>query len=324
MRSVFDWIIRNGWNLFGVAGVIGTFYFSLMYVPDYVRDITSSKVNVVHESLMDDIQEILFDDKEVTIEDIDSFIRGKELKRGISYPYTSEELLLQVQERFMGNKFIPMEKRQEILVSIKDIRASYSPPEVPVDKPFDWASMLSWMFSALGVLLGTIGAASIFKKNKIDKETEVDIASGDMVINSFHSEAVSEAHEFAKMVGDVLKSLGVLVNVPDGEFDSGYDFDVKNNESEYIVEVKRYRRLLGIGTARKFMNKVNEEGKFGILVVSSGVTERTKGLIEQYNKITENKKVFLVVGDRKPQIESELKKILNIKPSNRAMHATGA
>ncbi|WP_206602044.1 hypothetical protein, partial [Pseudomonas aeruginosa] len=63
---------------------------------------------------MDDVQELLFDEKVIAIEDIDSFIRGKELKRGISYPYTSDELLLQVQERFMGNKFIPMEKRQAI------------------------------------------------------------------------------------------------------------------------------------------------------------------------------------------------------------------
>lgn len=324
MRSVFDWIIRNGWNLFGVAGVIGTFYFSLMYVPDYVQDITNSKVNVVHESLMDDVQELLFDEKAITIEDIDSFIRGKELKRGISYPYTSDELLLQVQERFMGNKFIPMEKRQAILKSIKDIRASYSPPETPVDKPFDWTSILSWVSSALGVLMGAIGAASISKKIKLDKETEVDIASGDIVINGRHSEAVSEAYEFEKMVGGVLKAMGVLVREQNGAYDFGYDFDIKTDEGEYIVEVKRYRRMLGIGTAREFMYKVNETGRAGILIVSSGVTQRTKNMIDQHNKITENNKVFLLVGDSKSKIESELNRILKGKPSNKAMHATSA
>ncbi|WP_369920890.1 restriction endonuclease [Marinomonas polaris] len=321
MRSVFDWIIRNGWNLFGVAGVIGTFYFSLMYVPDYVQDITNSKVNVVHESLMDDVQELLFDEKVITIEDIDSFIRGKELKRGISYPYTSDELLLQVQERFMENKFIPMEKRQAILKSIKNIRASYSQLEIPVDKPFDWTSILSWVSSALGILMGTIGAASIFKKIKIDKETEVDIASGDIVINSRHSEAALEAHEFEKMVGGVLKDMGVLVKEQNRAYDFGYDFDVKTDEGEYIVEVKRYRRMLGIGTAREFMYKVNETGRAGILIVSSGVTQRTKSMIDQHNKITENNKLFLVVGDSKSKIESELNRILKGKPSNKAMHA---
>lgn len=324
MKPVFDWTIRNGWNLFGVAGVIGTFYFSLMYVPGYVQDITNSKVNVVHESLMDDVQELIFESKEITIEDIDSFIRGKELKRGISYPYTSDELLLQVQERFMGNKFIPMEKRQEILGSIKDVRSSYSPPEVPVDKPFDWTKILSWIFSSIGVLMGLIGAASISKKIKIDKETEVDIASGDMVINSQYSEVVKEANDFQKMVGSVLKSLGVLVNAADGKYDTGYDFDVKADKIEYIVDVKRYRRLLGVGTAREFMYKVNESGKAGVLIVSSGVTERTKSLIEQHNNITENKKVFLVVANSKSKIESELNKIFKTEASNKTMHATSA
>lgn len=324
MRLIFDWIIKNGWNLFGVAGVVGTFYFSLMYVPDYVQDITNSKVNVVHESLMDDIQEILFDGKDITIDDIDSFIRGKELKRGISYPYTSNELLLQVQERFMGNKFIPMEKRQEILKSIKNIRASFSPSEKPIDKPFDWSLLLSWLVSGLGVLIGVIGAASISKKIKIDKEVEVDIASGDIVINSRYSEAVSEAHEFESMVGDVLSGLGVQVDVPNGSYGAGYDFDVKSNDNEFIVEVKRYRRLVGIGTAREFIYRVNESGKPGILVVSSGVTERTKQLLAQHNKISENKKIFLVVGDSKSKIETELHKVFHVKDSSKVMHAASA
>ena len=74
MKSVFDWIIKNAWNIFGVIGVAGTFYFSLMHVPDYVKEITTGKVNVIHESLMDDVQELLFYEKSVSIEDIDSFI----------------------------------------------------------------------------------------------------------------------------------------------------------------------------------------------------------------------------------------------------------
>lgn len=317
MRPVFDWIIKNGWNLFGVAGVIATFYFSIMYVPDYVKDVTNSKVNVVHESLVDDIQELLFDEKEVAIEDIESFIRGKELKRNISYPYTADELLLQVQENFMGNKFIPIEKRQAILHTIKDIRASYSPPKEPVEKPFEWAQTLSWIFSGLGVVVGVFGAASIFRKIKIDKETEVDIASGDMVIDSRYSEAFSEAYEFERMVGSVLKDIGVEVHSPNRLRDVGQDFDVKTNDGDYIVEVKRYRRLLGIGTAREFMYKVNESGKNGILVVSSGVTERTRQLIEQHNKISDNKQVFLIVGDSRSKIESDLRKVLNKERPNK-------
>ena len=69
MKSVFDWIIKHAWNLFGVIGVALTFYFSIMYVPGYVKEITTGKVTVIHESLMDNIQELLFYEKTVSIED---------------------------------------------------------------------------------------------------------------------------------------------------------------------------------------------------------------------------------------------------------------
>lgn len=321
MKSVFNWIIRNAWNLFGVIGVAGTFYFSLAHVPDYVKDITTGKVSVVHEDLMDDIQELLFYEKPVTIEDIESFIRGKELKQGVSYPYNPDELLVQVQERFMGNKFIPLEKRESLVASIKTVRASYSPPAVLAEKPFDWTSILSWIFSGLGVLIAAIGAASISRKLKSDRETEVDMVAGDVVINQYQSSMTASAYEFEKMVGEVLEEIGALKPLPEGRYDHGYDFLAADNEKEYIVEVKRYSRLLGLGTARDFMYKVNQSGKGGILVVSSGVTQRTQQLIDDHNKLSENQKVYLIVADSKNEVKSKLLNVLSGKASNKSKHS---
>lgn len=321
MTSVFDWIIKNAWNLFGGIGVAGTFYFSLAHVPDYVKDITTGKVNVVHESLMDDIQELLFYEKPVTIEDIGSFIRGKELKQGVSYPYNPDELLVQIQERFMGNKFIPLEKRESLLASIKTVRRSYSSPTVPVEKPFDWSSILSWAFSGLGVLIAAIGAVSITRKLKNDRETEVDMVAGDVVINQYHTSMTAAAYEFEKMVGEVLEEIGALKPLPEGRYDHEYDFLAADNESEYIVEVKRYSRLLGLGTAREFMYKVNQSGKGGILVVSSGVTQRTQQLIYEHNKVSENQKVYLIVANSKNEVKSKLSDVLSDKTSNKSKHS---
>lgn len=318
MKSVFNWMIKNAWNLFGVIGVAGTFYFSLAHVPDYVKDITTGKLNVVHESLMDDIQELLFYEKAVTIEDIESFIRGKELKRGVSYPYNPDELLVQIQERFMGNKFIPLEKRESLLASIRSVRESYTPPAVPTETPFDWSSLLPWMFSGFGVLIATIGAVSITRKLKSDRETEVDMVAGDVVINQHHSDMTAAAYEFEKMVGEVLAEIGALIPSPEGRYDHGYGFLASDREREYIVEVKRYSRLLGLGTARDFMYKVNLSGKGGILVVSSGVTQRTRRLIEEHNKLSENQKVYLIIADSKDEVKSKLSEVLSDKTSNKS------
>ena len=317
MKSVFDWIIKHAWNLFGVIGVALTFYFSIMYVPGYVKEITTGKVTVIHESLMDNIQELLFYEKTVSIEDINSFIQGKELKQGVSYPYNPDELLVQIQDRFMGNKFIPLEKREALLKQIKSIRAKYVPPETPPEKPFDRTIVISWLLSGLGVIIATIGAVSITKKFKNDKETELDIIASDAAINQFHGSMVAAALEYEKMVGEILDELGVLKLSKNSSHDQCYDFLASDKNKEYIIEVKHYKKLLGLGTAREFLYKVNTSGKGGILVVSSGVTHRTKQLIEEHNRMSDNQKVHLIVGDSKGSVKNQLAELFEVKTSNK-------
>ncbi|MFK5947600.1 MAG: restriction endonuclease [Methylococcales bacterium] len=321
MKSVFNWIFKNAWNLFGVIGVAGTFYFSLMHVPDYVKDITTGKVNVIHESLMDDVQELIFYEKDISIDNIKSFIRGKELKQGVSYPYTPEELLVQVQERFMGNKFIPLEKRDSILKAISKVRSEYTPLKNQEKKPFDWTSLISWLFSGLGVAIAFAGATSIVKKLKMDQETEADIVAGNIVVNNYSGVMTSAAFEYEKMVGDVLSELGLLNTVTSQNQDIGYDYLAKIKEKEFIVEVKKYRKLLGLSTAREFLHKVIESGKGGILVVSSGITKRTKDLIIEHNKITDTQNIYLVIGDSKESVKSQLTKLFDANASNNRIKA---
>lgn len=317
MKSVFKWIIRNLWNLFGVIGVAGTFYFSLLHVPDYVKEIATGKVNVIHESLMNDIQEILFYEKELSIEDISSFIEGKELKQGIKYPYNPDELLVQIQERFMGNKFISLEKREALLHKIKSIRETYTPAQEHQKKPFDWIDLMSWFASGLGVLIAILGATSIVKKVKLDKETEVDIVPGDISIHDPNGYFVEQAHEYEKMVGEILKELGVLKSVEGKGPDMVADFITSKGNNEYIVKVKRYKTLVGLGTARNFLYRVNKTGTNGILVVSSGATHRTKKLIEEHNEMSDSHKVHLVVGESKSAVKKALNEIFETGASNK-------
>lgn len=316
MKNLFEWIIKNLWNLFGVLGVLGTVYFSLLYVPDYVKEITTGKVNVIHESLLDDVQELLFYDKDLSISDISAFIKGKELKQGVVYPYNPDELLVQAQERFMGNKFIPLDKREQLLQKIKAIRSSYKPPKIPQEKPFDWTAILAWLFSGLGVLIGSLGATSIFRKLKQDRETEADIVSGDILVTQHHGSFSMATFEYEKMVGGVLKELAVLESEAYVIQGRQVDFLAKRGDSEYLVEVKRYRKLLGLSTARDFIHQVSLSDKGGILVVSSGVTQRTKKLVNEYNKVAGAEKVHIVTGETKNEVKEQLARIFGASTSN--------
>ena len=313
IKALFLWAIKNSWNLFSVIGVFATLYLGLFYVPDYVKDSTAGKINVIHESLISDIQEILFNEKILTLDDVRSFILGKELKQGVTYPYNPVELLLQVQERFISNKFIPLDKRELLLHNITQICQSYKPPLKPVKKAYDWASLASWFFSGIGLGFAVIGIASIVRKNKLDKETEVDVSSSEDFVKNQHNNTILAAIEFEAMVGEVLKELGVFQPFDASGQDRGIDFLAQRGNKEFIVEVKKFRKLLGLGTAREFMYQVNKSKRGGILVVSSGVTQRTLELIEEHNKVSENQKVYLVVGDSKDSIKQQLEKIFSTK-----------
>jgi len=310
MKSVFGWIIKNGWNLSSCVGVMATFYFSLIYVPGYVDEINSAKSTVTKESLMDNVQELLFYDKKISINDIDSFIKGKTLEQNSSYPYTADELLLQVQDRFMSNKFIPLEKRESLKETIKAIRSTYIKPTGSKASKFSYVTLIPPLLSLLGTIAAIFGAVSLIKKIKIDKETEVDIVSSDISYENNNSANTSLALEFEKTVGEVLSELGVLVDSHKVSRDVGYDFEVKATGRDYIVEVKYFRKLLGLGTARDFIYQVNSSGKGGILIVSSGVTERTRHLINEHNNISDSQKVYLVIADAKQKLREKLHEIL--------------
>jgi len=316
LNELKNWIIKNFWNLFSVLGVAGTFYFSLQ-VPDYIKDISKAKINIIHESLIDDIQEILFYEKELSIEDINSFIKGKELKRSISYSYTADELLIQVQERFISNKFISLEKRETLINRIKEIRKTYIPAKIPSDTSFNWLILISWILSAIGILIALLGIASIMKKIRTDKETEVDIVSGDITIHNHHNSRMSSFIEYERMVGEILKELNVIKPLENRGRDIGYDFEANDKNNNYIIEVKRYKKLLGLGTAREFLYQVNKSKQNGILITFSGVTQRTKELIYEHNKISENQKVYLVMGESKSIIKKQLSEIFIVDTSNK-------
>ncbi len=320
MISFFSWALKNSWNLFGAVGVIGTFYFSLAYVPDYVHEITSGKINVVHESLMDDIQEMVFHEKELTIENVKSFIKGEELKYKVSYPYSPDELLVQVQESFMGNKFIPLEERNRILREVSGIRAEYK--SVSQDEvegkgafDFDYATLASVVASLLGISLSIFGAISIKRKNELDRQTEIDIA-GDLD-SVYRSDLTASYYEFEQMVGSTLSEAGFREVEVSGNNDFGIDFSVNFDGSEYYVCVKKYRSLLGMSSLLPFIHALKESGKNGIFVISSGVTKRVQNTVNEFNETNAHQSLHLVIGNSKNMIKNQLISIANEDVSNK-------
>jgi hypothetical protein len=313
LKDIVNWAIANFWNLFSFVGVIATIYVGFFYVPDYVEDMTIGKQNAVHRELVSDIQELVFYAQPITLNDVESVISGKELSYSIVYKFTSTELLNQIQNEFLKNKFIPLEKRNTLIQKIKELREQYEPPKTPTPKPRDEYEVISIAVSVLSVIFAFLATVSIFVKNRDDKELEVDISSSESstnyVMNS-HSQHANAAYEFESMVGKVLDELSILKKDSELSSNRSIDFIAEIDGKEFVVEVKSYRKMLGLGTAREFAYLTNTLERGGILVAKSGVTKRTQQLIDEHNDLSDNQKIFIVSGDTKQEIKEALQQIV--------------
>ncbi|MFM5659703.1 hypothetical protein [Aeromonas veronii] len=306
--KIKSWAIANFWNLFSCIGVIATLYLGFFYVPDYVEEIGLNKQKLVHQELVADIQELLFYNQKIKLDDIQEIINGKELSYSIKYKYTSRELLNQIQDDFLKNKFIPLTKRNELMLNIKELRSKYiEPTERPVSES-NYLKFISSITTILTGLISLLAIASIISKRQADIETEVDISSSfnikDEIVNiESNSNNYAAAYEFESMVGDVIDELNINLTDKYKAHKNHYDFLIKILDTEHIVEVKAFSRLLGLGTAKEFLNTVTMEGKPGVLVVKSGLTKRALEFIETHNNLTDNNKIHLIIGQTKQDIK---------------------
>lgn len=308
LRGLVYWVLKNGWNLFSFVGVVGTFYFAIAYVPDYVKDISDSKISVARESLTSDVQEIIFYNKKLEVPDVASLIKAREIKLGFKYPYTAQDLLLEVQDRFVSNKFIPLDKRQELVTTINEI-LSRSPIE-PIRPPasFDWHTVISYIISVLVALAAALGGKSLTNKIQADRETVVDLASGEVFTNEATIAPLIEANKYESLIAEILKDFGV--EFTQNAFPHrGHDFTIPGETPPLLIEVKAYRQLMGLGTVREICAALTRPGWDGILIVASGLTKNAAHYIDQFN-LTREEKIHVVTGRDKETIKEQLSQIL--------------
>lgn len=310
LRERVSWIIKNGWNLFSVVGVVGTFYFAIVYVPDYVKDISDGKVSVARESLASDVQEVLFYNKSLEVLDVNALIKAREIKLGFKYPYTAQDLLLEVQDRFVSNKFIPLDRRQELVSTINAI-LSRSPVE-PVRPPagFDWYTFISYMISVLVALAAALGWKSLINKIQVDRETVVDLACGEVFTNETTIAPLVETKKYESLIAEILNELSV--EFTQNAFpDRGHDFTIPGVSPPILIEVKAYKQLMGLGTVREICAGLTRSGWDGILIVASGLTKNAARYIDQFNLMREEK-IHIVTGRDKDTVKGQLAQILKL------------
>lgn len=291
--------------LASILGVFLTLYFGIFYVPSYIEETKNEKIARMNEVLIDRIQEIIYNEKDLDKEFISTMIKGLELKSKTMYPFTINELLTQTQESFINNKFIPILQRYKYFNQIQKLKETFI--ENPVEEKnknsdFDFLSVFSSILSVLITILSIIG---IYLNNKKNKEIEIEaqiFKTSDKIADS-----VIKAVEFENRIIDLLNKLGIPIEKTNTS-DMGYDFSINIKNTKYYIEVKNTRNPISMSKIEHILGKLKNLDANFILITNSALSQTAQNLVNEYNK--SNKFKFIsIVGNDLEEIEDQIRKI---------------
>ena len=305
MKEFLSWIKDNLSHMFSLVGIILTVYFSIFYVPQYSEDIRLKRIEGINGELISTIQELVYNKHQISLHDIETLIKGKELRNNIEYPYTVDQLLVQVQETFLANRFIPQESRKELVEAIDSVRETIQPVASEDESKEDYIKF-SWLslVAALGVIISMLGSFSLFSSAKKQREEEVE----ERVVaqKEIFQHRIKRAFALEEFVGKKLESIYGASNVErEGQSDIGVDYLVrKDGKPKFAVEVKfADTDLIPLRTINKIGAIAKNLGYPVVLVTNAALTKNAKHRFENLNSELEKSNLYVVSVDEIESIE---------------------
>lgn len=295
---MFLWIKNNLSHLFSLIGILLTIYFSVYYIPQYSEDLKHKRIEGINNELIGTIQELVYNQQQIDLHDIETLIKGKELRDNVNYPYSVDELLIQVQESFVSNKFITLESRKKLVETIDSIRATIKPikdqNELKEPKKFNWLSLFSALLGIISSLFATYSLAS-----RVSKQREEEVTERVIEQNEIFQDKIKKAFEFEEFVGKKLELLyGVESVIRQGPINTGVDFIImKNKKPVFAVEVKFSDNIVSANTIYKLIPLVQSIGCPVIVVSNKEPSQLALNLLNKTNSELKNKIKIITINE---------------------------
>ncbi|HAQ69831.1 MAG TPA: hypothetical protein DCR48_02540 [Flavobacteriales bacterium] len=310
MKEFFLALKDNLSNAFSIVGIGLTVYFAVFYVPNYVEEIEAKQIEGTHEILVESIQELVYNDHEIDSDDIRTLIRGKELSGHLTYPFSGEELLIQVQERFLENKFIPLNQRKALIEKLDLVRKSLPKPttEKPIDEPkFDNVSILSWVSVAIGLIAAFFGLVSVWSRNLTLEEIKIESTLEDRkesIKRGVHTSMIMERNIYEQ-----LKSALGPDHVEYCPPSTPVDFIIKmEGGKDTAVEVKYTEtEIMPLRVINRLISAGLEMQMPVVLISNANVTENARKKLAGFNSQHKDKPIRYINIDESKDVESDLK-----------------
>ena len=244
--TLYKWLIKNLSNVFSFLGIILTIYLGVYYIPSYVTSVRQEKINSAKKDIIITIQELLFNNDSINVDEIDNVIRGKELQYQVDIPDSSPDIILQTEATVYDQKYLNLNTRLGIISKLDSLYKKYpstisdTSKITTIKEPSIYSSLWSIIIAIISVLISSLAAVSFFNKIKKEKEQEV--------INSVSEredeivESAQNAFEFENRIMDIVKrivdknpeiKLAVAFNK-----DRGWDFRLDYNGKTFLAEIK--------------------------------------------------------------------------------------
>ncbi|WP_291152292.1 restriction endonuclease [Flavobacterium sp. UBA7680] len=283
----FNWLLKNISNIFSVIGIFLTIYLGFFYAPSWMEEMKNEKLRNAESEIQKSVKELVYSDSIFKITEIEALVKAKELSLHIKYPHSINDILTQTQESFMEDKFLPLNKRKELMTEIEKAKLPLTNSNAKVQKAEEdksWLNLSTFFIMAISVILSILGIVGSFLKFKTekDKQDEIDNSIQDITIEYNYN---GNGYEFEKDIIEILSNDKTIQNLTKTENDYGVDAFFDANNKKYFVEIKYLNRSkVGLNTIHRIINSIR--GKEGIvwLIYNTQLTGLVASEIIKFNR----------------------------------------
>ena len=288
----------------------------IVYVPGYIKENENEKTRNINLDLIETIQVIVYNKHELNERKINTLIEGKEIKYRIDYPYTIEELLIQTEEAFMSNKFIPLEQRISIVNRLDSIKLNIKPStqiettKKPDKSTSNISNFLGVLISIiLGIIITFLGIWSFLIKLRKEKKQTIDneIEEEKEVLQ----EHIMNSLNFHRIIGDILEVNKINFGIADGNL-RGIDYVVYLGKEKRLFISTNYLSAgesISIERIRTIRNTYKRYKEGGAVILNNADSKKRNSLNIYLRKL--EVKVKIIISSDVEEIETELIRYIN-------------
>jgi hypothetical protein len=305
---------KNIWNIAGVVGTIATLFFGiygLVVVPDYIKDAYKERLESANNEIITDLKEILFSTIQIDSLIVPTLKKGKEIKYNISFSKTSREILVEVQESFVSDKFISLGQRILLYEKTDSLKRITPDDKEMTSKDETQKSLFSIFTSILSVISLLISVLLLYglitkRKQQISEELEKKFEE----IQETQPQAISDYLNFEGIVGEAIRQLNLeYEDYTKNPRDFSFDFLIKLKDKNIGVEVKSIIKQETLSLIRKQFDNSRLDAL--ILVTNKTINFATFNVLSDMRKFgIAGRRIYFVSAKDIDKIKTEMTEIL--------------